>query len=184
MSGAGGESGRGRRELWRRGVGVVLFNERGLVLMGKRIDNAAEAWQFPQGGIDHGESAREAVAREAEEEIGTRNFRIVAESGGWLSYRLPPELQSRLWGGRFVGQKQRWYLARFLGHDGEIRLDAHGKPEFSRWGWFGLGEAEERIVPFKREMYRALVSEFAPLLRAELKQAAGGTGAADAADAP
>ncbi|MDA7983604.1 MAG: RNA pyrophosphohydrolase [Alphaproteobacteria bacterium] len=156
-------------ERLRRGIGAVLFNNNGLALMGRRADSPDNAWQFPQGGIDKGEDPRAALRREMFEEVGTNNFSIVAESDGWLRYRLPEEMRNKLWDGKYVGQKQRWYLLRFLGEDSEININACPAPEFTDWGWFPPEEAERRIVPFKQELYKNLTRSFAPLIHDELK---------------
>ncbi|MGR4001458.1 MAG: RNA pyrophosphohydrolase [Alphaproteobacteria bacterium] len=163
---------RGSGECWRRGVGAILFNSEKRVLMGRRADSpvnpstnsSGEAWQFPQGGIDNGETPREALKRELMEEVGTCNIRIVAEFEEWLRYRLPEELRHALWGGGYAGQEQKWYLAHFLGTDAEIDINHHEVPEFMDWGWFPLEEAEQKIVPFKRELYRKLAEKFSPVL--------------------
>lgn len=145
---------------YRLGVGVMLLNRAGLVFVGRRID-MPDAWQMPQGGIDPGEDPRAAALRELEEEIGTANALILAESRDWLTYELPAHLAGRAWGGRYRGQKQKWFAARFLGTDAEIDLGtAH--PEFDAWRWVPPAEVERLIVPFKRGLYSRVVAEFAP----------------------
>ncbi len=124
-----------------------------------------EMWQLPQGGIDGGEEPRAAVMRELAEEIGTANAVIVGEHPEWLSYDLPPELIGRVLGGRYRGQRQRWFALRFLGEDDEIRLDAHPPAEFDAWRWVELGALIELPVGFKRDVYRVLVESFAPYAR-------------------
>ena len=141
--------------------------------MGRRRDTIAEAWQFPQGGIDSGETPEEALYRELREEIGTDKVALVANSHTWLRYELPPNLRRRLWRGRYRGQQQQWYLARFLGQDSDIELDSGlGKPEFLAWGWFALDEAEHRIVPFKQALYREIQELFTTPMHEALKQEA------------
>ena len=138
--------------------------------MGQRRDAIAEAWQFPQGGIDSGETPEEALHRELREEIGTDKVEVIANSHTWLRYELPHDLRRRLWRGRYRGQQQQWYLARFLGSDSDIELDSGlGTPEFLAWNWFPLDEAESRIVPFKQEMYREIKALFALPLKESLK---------------
>lgn len=146
-------------------VGVVLIGAGGRVFAGQRIDNPGPAWQMPQGGIDPGESPRVAALRELEEEagVGKALVEVLRESAGWHRYDLPPELLGRLWGGRFRGQEQRWVAMRFLGGDDDIRIETD-EPEFSRWAWMAPRELVERIVPFKRDIYRAVLSEFDDLL--------------------
>ena len=150
---------------YRLNVGAVLFNRDGLVLLGRRAgvpDDAVAVWQFPQGGIDAGEDPATALMRELAEEIGTANAEILAEHPDWLTYDLPPQFQRSLFGGRFRGQRQRWFALRFLGSDDEIRLDAHGEPEFSAWRWCPLAETPALAIDFKRPIYEILAQAFAP----------------------
>ena len=149
-----------KRRPYRLGVGAVLFDRRGRVLVARRLDTPGEAWQLPQGGLDADESPRRAVRRELAEEIGTASARIVGEIRRWLAYDLPPALAARSWGGRYRGQKQKWFALRFTGRDADIRLDADADPEFGAWKWARLEELPNLIVAFKRPVYRALVMEF------------------------
>ena len=103
--------------------------------------------------------ARPAL-RELEEETGTRNVEVLAETGDWLAYDLPPELVARVWGGRYRGQRQKWFACRFLGEDGEIELGAAGHGEFSAWRWIEIAELPRLIVPFKRDLYETVLEEF------------------------
>jgi putative (di)nucleoside polyphosphate hydrolase len=146
-------------------VGVMLLNERGEVFVGNRADMAGDNWQMPQGGVDAGESPRVAALRELEEEVGTRKAEIVAESADWYRYDLPESVSRRIWGGRYRGQAQRWFAMRFTGTDADVRLDRH-KAEFSEWRWVSIRCLEGLIVPFKREVYREVIREFAPLVEA------------------
>ena len=146
-------------DLYRRGVGIALIDDRGRVFVGSRIDTPS-AWQMPQGGIDGRERARDAARRELLEEVGTKKARIVAESRGWLTYDLPKRLQSQVWGGKYRGQKQKWFLMLFTGRDDDIDLAYH-KPEFSRWKWLPFEDLPKVIVGFKRALYRKVVAEFA-----------------------
>ena len=150
---------------YRPGVGVMLLNPEHKVFVAQRIDTPVPAWQLPQGGIDEGEAPRDAALRELEEEIGTSKAEIIAESRLWLTYDLPQDLVPRVWSGRYRGQRQKWFVLRFLGEDGDIRIDtAH--PEFSAWKWAEPESLPEFIVPFKRRLYREILAEFAPLLEA------------------
>ncbi len=136
------------------------------MLVARRADlpnaeGAAGGWQLPQGGMDPGEDPRVAVFRELEEEIGTAKAAILAEHPDWLSYDLPPELLGRALGGRYRGQRQRWFALRFLGEDSDIRLDLDPHPEFDAWRWAPLAELPGLAVGFKRPIYEALARDFA-----------------------
>ena len=144
-------------------VGMALFNRDGQVFVGRRIDQTAEAWQMPQGGIDEGEDPRATALRELAEEIGTGKAEIIGESRDWLTYDLPPDLIGKVWQGRFRGQRQKWFAMRFLGRDRDINLQtAH--PEFDQWRWLPFEEVPALIVPFKRRLYEQVVAEFRHLL--------------------
>lgn len=147
-------------------VGVLLLNPAGKVFVGRRIDTAKEGdniWQMPQGGIDKGETPEQAALREMEEEIGTGKAEVIAESRRWLHYDLPDHLVGKVWKGKYRGQKQRWFALRFLGQDSDIDL-ATGHPEFDAWRWVDLEDVPGLVIPFKRDTYRAVVSEFRELL--------------------
>ena len=153
----------GEENRYRRGVGVMLLNSQGMVFVGARIDNTDEAWQMPQGGIDDDDEDEWATAlRELEEETGIAPHLIerLADCPERLKYDLPGELRSRLWGGKYVGQDQDWFLARFLGRDTDIDI-ATKHPEFREWKWIEPELLPELIVPFKRDLYRRLLEEFA-----------------------
>jgi putative (di)nucleoside polyphosphate hydrolase len=144
---------------YRRGVGIALFNAAGLVFAGERLDSPG-AWQMPQGGIDPGEEPWPAALREMREEIGADKAEKLAETD-WLRYDLPSELTSHVWHGRYRGQEQKWFAARFTGQDGDIDLNAHHHPEFRAWRWVKLSEMPALIVPFKRGLYLSIVEAFA-----------------------
>ena len=144
-------------------VGVMLVNSEGKAFVGKRIDNReGDWWQMPQGGVDEGEELEKALLREVGEEVGARpeHLEIVARLPEDLVYDLPPELQGKLWGGRYRGQRQSWFLVRFTGADSDIDLDAHHDPEFCEWRWVDPELLPELIVPFKREVYATIVEGF------------------------
>jgi putative (di)nucleoside polyphosphate hydrolase len=144
--------------LYRPCVGIALFNAMAQVFVGRRIDSAAEAWQLPQGGIDKGEDALHAARRELHEETGVTNAALLAELPGWYSYDLPPELQGTLWGGRYKGQRQRWFALQLDGGDEHINI-ATPHPEFNAWRWATLDELPILAVPFKRALYTQLVGD-------------------------
>ena len=151
---------------YRANVGAALFDRRGLVFIAHRADlpNAngfAGGWQLPQGGIDEHEEPAVAVLRELAEEIGTAEAEIIGEHPEWLTYDLPAELIGHALGGRYRGQRQRWYALRFTGVDSDIRLDRDPHPEFDAWRWIPLTELPSLAVDFKRPIYEALVRSFA-----------------------
>ena len=155
---------------YRAGVGIMLLNKAGEVFVGQRIDNPADAWQMPQGGIDEGEDPLSAARREMQEETGTDKAELLAESRSWLYYDLPRDLADRIWKGRYRGQRQKWFAFRFAGNDSDIQIEtAH--PEFRSWKWAAMHELPNLIVPFKRKLYADLLVEFAGLLPAARKTA-------------
>jgi putative (di)nucleoside polyphosphate hydrolase len=138
----------------------MLLNRRGEVFVGRRIDMPVmPAWQMPQGGIDPRETPRQAAMREIEEEIGTAKAEILGESRVWLKYDLPVELAGGIWGGRYRGQRQKWFVMRFTGSDGDINL-ATAHPEFDAWQWVAPDRLPDLIVPFKRQLYIDILTEF------------------------
>ena len=143
----------------------MLLNKRGEVFVAKRIANVAEAWQMPQGGIDDGENPREAALRELREEIGTDKATIIAESADWYRYDLPDELVPIIWKGKYRGQEQKWFVLRLDGHDSLIDINGE-HPEFSEWKWILVENLPSVIVPFKRDLYTAIVKELRHLAKA------------------
>ncbi len=152
------------RRPYRNGVGIMLINDRREVWVGRRAGMADDAWQMPQGGIDAGETPRAAVLRELAEETGTDKAEIIAESGDWLSYELPPEVAARVWQGRYRGQRQKWFALRFTGGDADFDLEAHHQREFAAWRWLEPEHLTRLIVAFKRPVYEAVIAEFRALL--------------------
>jgi putative (di)nucleoside polyphosphate hydrolase len=146
-------------------VGVALVNPAGQLFAGQRIDSAVPAWQMPQGGIDRGESPEAAAFRELSEEIGVSPDRValIDATPGWLRYDLPDHLVGKVWGGKYRGQEQRWFLMRFLGSDAEITLDTP-HPEFSSWRWITADDLLASIVAFKRPIYETVLARFRPHL--------------------
>ncbi|MGB3719111.1 MAG: RNA pyrophosphohydrolase [Proteobacteria bacterium] len=159
-------------ESYRPCVGIMLVNQRAQVWIGRRADAPNEPegpgtwWQMPQGGIDPDEDPRQAALRELMEETGVRSAEIIAEHPEWLMYDLPPSLIGKAWGGRWRGQRQKWFLVRFLGDDSEVNLippPGH-QIEFEAWRWADLNELPALTVPFKRDVYSNVIATFAPLL--------------------
>ena len=148
-----------RAQGYRPGVGIMLLDTRNRVFVARRIDIAVENWQMPQGGIDEGETPRQAALRELKEEIGTDKADILAESRRWLRYDVPREVSRNLWGGRYRGQIQKWFALRFTGLDQDVNL-ATAHPEFDAWRWIETAELPELIVPFKRQLYLDVLAEF------------------------
>lgn len=145
-------------------VGCLVLNRRGLVFVGRRIDQeVGEAWQMPQGGIDEGEDLRAAALRELEEETGITQVRVIAEAPRWYSYDLPLEAIGTAMKGKYRGQRQKWFAMRFLGKDGDIDLNTHKTAEFDAWKWVEIDELPGLIVPFKRAVYQHVVDAFRPL---------------------
>ncbi|NJC06700.1 putative (di)nucleoside polyphosphate hydrolase [Sphingomonas kaistensis] len=146
---------------YRRGVGVMLLNAERNVWVGRRIDRTDEAWQMPQGGIDPGEEPWATALRELEEETGIPPHLVerIADHPERLRYDLPADLAPRLWGGKWKGQEQDWFLCRFLGRESDIDI-ATTHPEFDAWKWVEPSALPDLIVPFKRDLYRCLVEQF------------------------
>lgn len=147
-------------------VGIMVVNRQGLVFVGRRADMPGDAegrgtwWQMPQGGIDEGEDPERAALREVYEETSIRSVRVLGETRDWLTYELPPHLVGVAWGGRFRGQRQKWFAMRFLGEDSEINTAPPGQQvEFDQWAWRPVSSLVDNIVPFKRDVYLAVVAE-------------------------
>ena len=140
----------------RNGVGAIVLNNNNQVFVGKRIDNPGKFWQMPQGGVDDGEEYLEAMKRELFEETGIKNFELVKEIDGMTEYELPDYLLGKIWKGKYRGQKQKWFVVRFLGNDNEINLNT-SKPEFIEWKWANLDDLPGMIVDFKKKLYEKLL---------------------------
>ena len=146
--------------LYRPCVGLAIVNGQGQVFTGKRADTRAEAWQMPQGGIDPGESPWAAALRELREETGIAEGKVqlIHAVDHWLYYDLPPALQPQFWGGLYKGQRQQWYVLRFLGDDRDVNIAAHPPPEFVAWQWLEPSQLADMIVPFKKDIYTRLAA--------------------------
>ncbi len=142
----------------RTGVGVILLNQENKVFVGKRKDNPIDKWQMPQGGVDKGEDFLSAMKRELYEETSIKNIKILKEINGFFQYELPENLVGIIWKGKFRGQKQKWFINRFLGQDEEINLKTK-HPEFIEWKWIKPMMLPKVIVDFKRKLYLNLLKE-------------------------
>ncbi|WP_353332353.1 RNA pyrophosphohydrolase [Phaeobacter sp. NW0010-22] len=142
-------------------VGLMLMNAQGKIFVGQRNDRHADAWQMPQGGVDEGEAPQDAALRELWEETGVTSdlVEVVTETAGWLPYDLPHDIVPVIWKGRYRGQEQKWFLLRFNGADDQVNI-ATEYPEFTRWKWQEPDQLIAEIVPFKRDVYAAVLAEF------------------------
>ncbi len=151
--------------LYRSGVGIMLINQEKQIFVGKRIDNNSDAWQMPQGGLDVNEDEDAAMFRELKEETGIQDFyvKLLRRSSSHYYYNLPYRLQKKFWGGKYLGQKQRWYLLEFLGNDEVINVTTE-HPEFSEWKWISKDKIMGVVVPFKCDLYLEVIKEFSTFL--------------------
>ena len=140
----------------RIGVGAIVLNKKNQVFVGKRKDNPVDKWQMPQGGVNKGEDLTSAMKRELNEETGIQNIKILNEIDGWFEYELPNYLLGKIWRGKFRGQKQKWFIVKFLGNDQEINLEID-KPEFIEWQWLDIENLPNVIVDFKKKVYEQLM---------------------------
>ena len=139
----------------RNGVGIVVLNQQNKVFVAKRIDNPKDFWQMPQGGIDDGEKPIDAAYRELDEETGMKNLELIREIEGTTIYELPERLLGIIWKGKYKGQRQKWFLMRYLGKDKDINIETDN-PEFLDWKWIDLNEITEVVVDFKLHVYKEL----------------------------
>tara|TARA_B100000579_G_scaffold352350_1_gene306711 strand:+ start:169 stop:639 length:471 start_codon:yes stop_codon:yes gene_type:complete len=142
----------------RIGVGVVVLNNKNQVFVGKRKDNPVDKWQMPQGGVNGKESFLSAMKRELEEETNIKSIEILKVLNGWFEYELPENLLGIIWKGKFRGQKQKWFIVKFIGEEKEINLKTK-HPEFIEWKWVEMNELPEIIVDFKKKVYKKILIE-------------------------
>ena len=142
----------------RLGVGIVLLNHENKVFVGKRIDNPNNFWQMPQGGVDRNEELLDAAKRELEEETSIKSVKFLGEVNGWLQYNLPQNLLGKIWEGKYRGQKQKWFIMKFLGKENEINIKTK-KPEFSHWKWISSSELPKVVVDFKVNIYQIIADQ-------------------------
>lgn len=153
------------KKRYRAGIGIVLINAHNQVFVGRKSNRTKTFWQLPQGGIEANESPIDAARRELYEETGISEAEILYEIPEWIYYQLPTELKKYFWNGSFSGQKQKWFLMRFLGKDQDINLKAHGTPEFSAWKWIEFDEIPTVAPSFKKESYQKAYEIFKKLLK-------------------
>ena len=142
----------------RQGVGIIVLNKNNEVFVGKRKDNPVDKWQMPQGGIDNNETPLKAMKRELEEETSITKIEVLKEVENWLEYELPSNLLGKIWKGKYRGQKQKWFIVKFMGKDNEINLNTK-HPEFIDWKWINYNLLPEVIVDFKKKVYQKLKIE-------------------------
>ena len=147
----------------RLGVGIVLLNSDNKVFVGKRIDNPVNFWQLPQGGVDKNEDLLSAANRELKEETSVESVKLIKEIDNWLTYELPKNLLGKIWKGKYRGQKQKWFIMRFVGREGEINIKTKNA-EFKDWKWIDVNQLLNVVVSFKLDVYKSLVKELNILL--------------------
>ena len=148
---------------YRNGVGIVVLNNENKVFVAKRIDNPKNFWQMPQGGVDEGEDLLNAAYRELKEETSIFNVKLIKEIEDWTQYDLPSKLIGIIWKGRYKGQKQKWFVFKFLGNDTEINIKTKN-PEFLDWKWIEIGKITEIVVDFKKEVYHKVEKEIKKII--------------------
>ena len=147
----------------RLGVGVVLLNSDNKVFVGKRIDNPVNFWQMPQGGVDDNENLLYAANRELKEETGVKSTKLIKEIDNWLTYELPKNLLGKIWKGKYRGQKQKWFIMRFVGNEEEINIKTKNA-EFLEWKWIDANQLLNVVIDFKLDVYKSIVKELNILL--------------------
>ena len=146
----------------RTGVGIILLNNESNIFVGKRIDNPKDSWQMPQGGVDDNESFFQAAKRELEEETSIKSVKLIKELDSWLEYELPKNLLGKIWKGKFRGQKQKWFVMKFIGNENEINIKTKN-PEFLDWKWIAPSKLTDVAVDFKFNIYNKIKQELKSL---------------------
>ena len=153
-------------EQYRPNVGIVIFNKDKKIWVGQRVDNnTREGWQLPQGGINSLEDPLNAAIREVYEETGIRSINNVGSIDNWIKYRLPLDIAKNKWGGKFIGQKQKWYLFYFSGDESEININISKRPEFSKWKWAEEKYIRDRVTIFRKDVYKKVFQNFRKIIK-------------------
>ena len=147
----------------RSGVGIVLLNKKNEVFVARRLDNAKKFWQMPQGGVDRNEDYLDAAYRELEEETSINNVKLIKKLDGFITYELPKNLIGIIWKGKYKGQKQKWFVMKFLGQDSDINLKTK-HPEFFEWKWVALDKITDLVVEFKLSVYKEIKEKVKKIL--------------------
>jgi len=142
----------------RIGVGIILLNSKNYIFVAKRVDNPKNFWQMPQGGVDKNENFFEAAKRELEEETSIKSIKLIKELDSWFEYELPKNLLGKIWNGKYRGQKQKWFVMKFIGNDEEININTKN-PEFLEWKWIKISQLSNVVVDFKNNVYKKLQNE-------------------------
>jgi len=151
---------------YRPNVGIVIFNSDKKIWIGKRIDNnSKEAWQLPQGGIDYQEEPLNAAIREVYEETGITTIKNIGSIDNWIKYNLPLDIAKNKWGGKYIGQKQKWYLFYFYGDENEININISKQPEFSKWKWADEEYVKDNVTNFRKDVYKKVFQSFSKVIK-------------------
>jgi len=151
---------------YRPNVGIVIFNSDKKIWIGKRIDNnSKEAWQLPQGGIDYQEEPLNAAIREVYEETGITTIKNIGSIDNWIKYNLPLDIAKNKWGGKYIGQKQKWYLFYFYGDENEINININKQPEFSKWKWADEEYVKDNVTNFRKDVYKKVFQSFSKVIK-------------------
>ena len=150
---------------YRANVAAVIFNEKGYIWVGERIDiQSIHAWQMPQGGIDKNEDSKKAIIREIFEETGIKSIKIIDLIDDWIKYDLPKNIAKNKWNGKYIGQKQKWYLLYFYGNDKEININLSKNPEFKSWKWDTISNIIKNTVNFRKKVYKQVFDNFSKII--------------------